>query len=187
MKNFLIVIVTGLPGSGKTTLSKKLAKKLNLPLINKDAIKELLFDCLGWKDREWSKKLGVATFDLLYYIMEAQMKAEKSFIVESNFKHEFDSKKFLALKKKYYFKPIQIICETKGEIIYRRFKRRVELGNRHPGHRDELVCEEIKNNLLKGDYKSLQIGGKIIKVDTTSFRSMNIEKIAEMITLPRRL
>lgn len=177
MKNFLVVIITGLPGSGKTTLSKKLSKKLSLPVINKDAMKELLFDSLGWKDREWSKKLGMATFGLLYYIMEAQMMAGKPFIVESNFKHEFDSKKFLALKKKYNFFPIQIICETKGEILYNRFKKRVESGNRHPGHRDEMVCEEIKDDLLKSDYKPLQIGGKVIKADTTSFGSVDIDNL----------
>jgi broad-specificity NMP kinase len=181
MKNFTIFIITGLPGSGKTTLSEKLSKKLKLPLINKDAIKELLFDNLGWKDREWSRKLGMTTFTLLYYIMEAQMVARKPFIVESNFKHEFDSKKFRALKKKYNFFPIQIICETKGEVLYDRFKKRFESGNRHPGHCDEIVCEEIREDLLKSDYKPLQIGGKIIKVNTTSFRSVNIDNIINTI------
>jgi len=183
MKKFPIVIVTGLPGSGKTTLSKKLSKKLGLPVINKDAMKELLFDSLGWKDREWSKRLGMATFGLLYYIMEAQMMTEKPFIVESNFKHQFDSKKFLALKKKYNFFPIQIVCETKGEIIFQRFKKRFESGNRHPGHRDDVVCEEYKDDLLKGDYKPLKIGGKIIKADTTSFNSVGIDNLVRSITV----
>jgi shikimate kinase len=39
----LMIIVTGAPGAGKTTLSKNLAGKFNLPVINKDEIKELLF------------------------------------------------------------------------------------------------------------------------------------------------
>jgi predicted kinase len=38
-----MIIVTGAPGAGKTTLSKNLAGKFNLPVINKDEIKELLF------------------------------------------------------------------------------------------------------------------------------------------------
>lgn len=181
MKNFSIIIVTGLPASGKTTLSRKLAKKLELPLINKDTIKEILFDKLGWQDREWSRKLGMTTFDILYYIMESQMMAGRSFIVESNFKYEFDSKKFSALKRKYKFFPIQIICGTSGETLYRRFKKRVGTGKRHPGHRDELVCEEIKEDLLKGDYKPLQIGGKVIKINTTSFKSVKINEIAKEI------
>ena len=55
-----LLIVNGLPGSGKTTLSRELAPRLGLPLISKDDIKELLFDQLGWSDREQSKRFGGA-------------------------------------------------------------------------------------------------------------------------------
>jgi adenylate kinase family enzyme len=41
------VLVTGLPGSGKTTLAGPIASRLNVPLIAKDHIKELLADHLG--------------------------------------------------------------------------------------------------------------------------------------------
>jgi predicted kinase len=64
----LLVIVSGPPCSGKTTLARWLAKELALPLIAKDNIKELLFDHLGWSDRAWSKKLGRATYPLIYYL-----------------------------------------------------------------------------------------------------------------------
>lgn len=53
MTEKLMVIITGAPDTGKTTLSKNLTKKLNLPVINKDEIKDLLFDDLGIKDNEW--------------------------------------------------------------------------------------------------------------------------------------
>jgi shikimate kinase len=39
-----LVVVSGLPGSGKTTLGRRLAQALNLPLIDKDDILDRLFE-----------------------------------------------------------------------------------------------------------------------------------------------
>ena len=57
----LIVLVNGAPASGKTTLSRRLAGDLGLPLLAKDAIKEVLYDTLGAPDRARSRELGGAT------------------------------------------------------------------------------------------------------------------------------
>jgi predicted kinase len=46
----LVVVVTGLAGSGKTTVAKALADALDVPLISKDAIKEALFAAVGAGD-----------------------------------------------------------------------------------------------------------------------------------------
>ena len=53
------VVISGLPGSGKTTLARRLAQALNLPLIDKDDILEL---CLS--RREWATpRLAAAAHD----------------------------------------------------------------------------------------------------------------------------
>jgi adenylate kinase family enzyme len=39
-----VVLVSGAPGSGKTTIAVPLAAELGLPLLSKDIIKEQLFD-----------------------------------------------------------------------------------------------------------------------------------------------
>jgi predicted kinase len=56
----MLIVVTGLPGSGKATLSAELAARLDLPLIAKDRYKEILFDTLGVRDRSWSRQIGQA-------------------------------------------------------------------------------------------------------------------------------
>lgn len=163
------MIVTGLPGTGKTTLARQIAQTLRLPLIYKDGIKEKLFDTLGWSDREWSKKLGAATIAILFHMVEAQLAAGKSLVVESNFKEEFDTARFLAFKSKYGYFPIQIQLVADGETLYRRFQQRSENGERHPGHVDHLNYAEFEVTLRQGRRAPLGIGGEYIEVDTTDF------------------
>ncbi|MDP2629849.1 MAG: ATP-binding protein [Candidatus Uhrbacteria bacterium] len=177
MSKTLLIIISGLPCTGKTILGRKIAKEFRLPFVSKDDIKESLFDDLGWKDREWSKKLGVATYTILYYFMESLLSAGRSFIVESNFKPEFENERFLMLKKKYAFEPFQIMCKTKGEILFERFKIRSESGERHPGHVDHLNYEEFKETLLTGKLDSLDIGGTVFDIDTTDFDAIDYEKL----------
>ncbi len=43
-----VVLVTGAPGAGKTTLAVPLAAELGFALLAKDRIKETLAETLGW-------------------------------------------------------------------------------------------------------------------------------------------
>src|SRR5215472_15932905 len=108
--NSTTIIITGLSGTGKTTLGKQLASRLLLPFISKDIIKELLFDNLGYSDRAWSKKLGVASFKIMDYLIEEQLKAGHSMILETNFNPKIHSSKFQNWQEKYTFKVLQIVC-----------------------------------------------------------------------------
>ncbi|MCD4704502.1 ATP-binding protein [bacterium] len=181
MSKNLLIIISGLPCTGKTTLSKKIADKFKLPLINKDSIKESLFDSLGFKDREWSKKIGIASYKTLYQIIELLLQTKQSFIVESNFKPEFDNQKFQNLQNKYKFETLQIICETKGKILLERFQKRSESGERHPGHVDHLNYDEFKKILLSEEYEALDIDSKILNINTTDFNKIDYDSIFKII------
>ena len=52
------VVISGLPGSGKTALARRLAPALNLPLIDKDDILERLFESKGIGDAAWRRTLS---------------------------------------------------------------------------------------------------------------------------------
>jgi len=53
-----VVVVSGLPGSGKTTLARQLAPLLHLPLIDKDDILDRLYDTRGVGDTAWRRALS---------------------------------------------------------------------------------------------------------------------------------
>ncbi len=79
----LLLIILGAPGVGKTTLARRLAELLGLPLLVRDDVKEILFDTLGWSDREWSRKLGYASWLIMRYMTGQFLGAGQSVIVES--------------------------------------------------------------------------------------------------------
>jgi predicted kinase len=177
MKKPLLIIVSGLPCAGKTALGRRLAKALSLPFINKDGIKESLFETLGWKDRAWSKQLGRASSELLWYFAEAQLAAVRSLIIESNFEPTFAASRLLALKAKADFEPFQVQCIAASEILLQRFKARVESGERHPGHMDHLNYAELQASLTHHRQYTIAIGGADMEVDTTDFQQIDYERL----------
>ncbi len=82
-----LVIVSGAPASGKSSLARRLAHDLRLPLLSKDELKECLADALGAPaDVAGSTRLGTAAHGFLYRVAEALLAAGCRVIVESNFR-----------------------------------------------------------------------------------------------------
>jgi predicted kinase len=183
MTKNLVIIISGPPCAGKTTVGKQLAEAFNLPFINKDEIKELLFERLGWSDRSWSKLLSLASYDLLFYFTESQLRVGNSLIVESNFNPTIDTRKFLDLKEKYGFVAFEIQCQTDGEVLLERFKQRADSGERHPGHVDQVTLSELGESLRKGRQPSLEIGGEVFTIDTTDFSTIDYPSLYSTVNL----
>jgi predicted kinase len=61
------VLISGLPGSGKTTLARRLAPGLHLPLIDKDDILHRLFESKGIGDAGWRRTLSRESDELLQH------------------------------------------------------------------------------------------------------------------------
>ncbi len=172
-KKLCLVIISGYPATGKTTLGKKLARALRLPFINKDTIKELLVDMIGYSDRAWSRKLGKASLAILFEFTDRLLSVGQGVIIENDFRPALENKRFKKLMNKHKFLPIQIFCHAEPAIIMQRFRQRVESGKRHPGHVDHLNYEELKLNLENKYVAPLEIGGELILIDTTDFKKVS--------------
>lgn len=180
----LLLIVNGLPGTGKTTLARQLAADVQLPVFSRDGMYETLYDALECQNNGCPPLLSPASFTLLYYVASSLLAAGQSLIVEGFFgRPELRSAEFLRLQHASDFEPFQILCNTNGEVLLERFLARVETLERHASHRDRDLewIEQNKERLLQGYLTPLSLDGQIIEIDTTTPRSFDYADVLQQV------
>lgn len=152
------MLVTGLPGSGKSTLSCVLAGRLDLPLISKDRFKEILFDTLGVADMAWSRQVGAAAVALQYEVM----KSVRNAVVDSALWTDRSEPELVALG----VPMIQVYCECPFETARRRFFDRQAAGDRHRGFSEHEMTDDDYER-FRPLCEPLRLAFPLVRVDTT--------------------
>ena len=173
----LVVVVTGPPASGKSTIAEAVAKGLPAPLLAKDPIKEALFDALGAGDPRWSRRLGIATYGILFLTLEQEVRAGRSCVLEANFDHDEASRELGELQVRSPFRALQIVCTASREVLLERYVARS--GSRHPGHVDDERLEDVTESIDARRWRALELDGELIEVDTTDWSTVDVDALVE--------
>lgn len=168
-----VVVISGPPASGKTSVAGRLAAEVALPLIARDEIKELLLDLLGAGDVAWSRTIGGVSYELLYQAVERELRACRSFIVESNFSIDSGRARLLALRARYGYQPLEIHCTANKETLISRYVARAS--TRQPGHHDVDRVDDVESAVDDGRHVPLRLGGNVIVLDTTDFGAVDLD------------
>lgn len=161
----LLVLASGAPATGKSTLAVLLAREHALPLLSKDTIKETLGDSLGAADREASQALGRAAYDVLDTMVAALLDASVGAVVGCNF-HRGMSEAGLRPHVA-HSRAVLLHCATSPEETLRRYAARTAAGDRHPVHHDDTAIAELRANLVVGRFAPLDLDVPTLLVDTT--------------------
>jgi predicted kinase len=157
MSAFSFVIVSGPPGSGKSTLGVALAARLGLPLFSKDTIKEALMDALGVPDVDASRRLGAAAARTLL----ALARENGCGVLESNWRASVALDDLRALDGSV----VEVFCDCDPQISQARYARRGS--TRHPGHFDAARVDD--DALWLGEASQPVDGGwTVVRVNTST-------------------
>ena len=132
-----LIIITGVSGTGKTTLAKALNKKLeNSILLSYDEFSEKIYDMIGFKNKEQKKHLYYLKIEMYKKLIEECMQRKDEIIIlEKPFKIEWrDFFKDLSYKYEYQVYTINIFAKDFQTIWNRLLKRESSKEDRHPAH-----------------------------------------------------
>ena len=127
-----LIVICGLPGTGKSTLADALSKHMKITCISKDGIKESLYDYLQLKTLEDSRRIGKQSVDILLNLAEKHIQQGLDVIIEAPFRVESDYDNFIDWKSRYDIKFYAFICAVSVDVRKERFVSRP----RHAAHHD---------------------------------------------------
>jgi predicted kinase len=171
-----VVIVSGAPGAGKSTLAGPLAGELGFPLLSKDVIKETLFDQLGHvadDERRSSQQLGGASMELLWRLAGAC----PSVVLEANFRSQspYERRRLLGLSAR----PVEVYCRVPIPVAAQRYAQRGASSGHHAVHVARTLPVEAFH-----EFQDPFGIGPVIEVDTT--HPVDIEALAAEVSLALR-
>lgn len=180
------IIVTGRPGSGKTTLAKKLGEKLHLPVISRDEIKEGYVVSTDSIHDELPKESNWKATETFFSSIRLLLESGVSVVAEAAFQHKVWS---IAIPDWILLSRTRVVlCEPKPETCAQRhLERGLTDSSRERFHGDPRVkhFRETGEVLGPSEYIPPSFNCPLLKVDTEDSYEPSIKGIVDWLEIEK--
>ena len=181
-----LVLVTGGPGSGKTTLVARLGTAIGLPVLSRDRLKALLADALdppANADRAMLRHVHVRLF---FGLLVELLASGPGLIAESALDRRLAPEDLApALARA---DAVIVHCDLVHEVAVHRFAARARRGERHRVHDDAAHLARLADDPAAWNpYREPPpLDVPILRVDTSSGYRPDLAAIAAFVSAPIR-
>lgn len=173
-----LVIVTGPPAAGKTSIIEDLAASLRLPLFTKDAIKERFADALGEGAHDHASDLGKGSQLQLIAIAEELVRTGHGVVIESFFHKGITEPQLAPIITQANAVLVHVTADE--DLLVERYTERMDDPDRHEIHNTDGTPDELRKLLRQGLGDTLDLDCPLIVLDTTR-EEAKAEEVARMV------
>ncbi len=165
----MLVLVCGLPATGKSTIARNIAKRLRAAHLNTDAIRKRLID-----SPKYTKEEKALVYKVMLLVAEYLLRSDRNVVIDGTFYRRGFRGQVYNISKRTGARLALVECKSPDESIKRRMERRARRKNQlsdadykiykkikidfEPIKRDHLVLDtsKSKQNNMEDVLKSLE-------------------------------
>lgn len=163
-----LLLITGDIAAGKSAFSKILSERYCAVVFQKDTVKEILGDRVGFHNRTENKVLSHAAVDIMCHVFSRIAKTGADVILEANY-HEDELNRLHTLAGENQYAVLTLVLRGDADVLYNRYLHRMNKENRHPVHLSTTL--DIKEDFINmtNQMHSEKIPGKNMIIDASDF------------------
>jgi predicted kinase len=180
----ILVVVSGPPGAGKTTLAHLLARRIGCPAICRDEIKEGMVHATGNFVGAPSDELTLRTLPTFFQLLEVLLSAGVTTVAEAAFQDRVWRPHLQPLRG---LADIRVVhCQVTAETAEARIQRRQDEDPTRRAHADTHLINRLARAANHDGFDRVKLDVPEIDVDTSNGYRPTVDEIVAFLEAGRR-